>query len=436
MRGAATWLRLSAACAGFAAALSARPAPPAAQPHEPLPPDGDYDDQEEQKSDFWERALDPASEQYDGLVERAVALLREGDRESAAQAGQLLRDAVRLSPDRPLAYVWQGRLADRNGDFPACAEALARALDIDPDLLAPGGAEPPEWSAPYQLAVCRARAGKYEQAIEGLRRILGRAQSQQVLVYQRLGECYMALGRLDEAVEAFRQGLRLSPYSAELGFALAVAYDRAEDSGQAGDVLSQALTRDPRAGSLVAAGRIWIPPVEAGYYLGLAFLGAGDSPRSVLHFRRYLAAAGESSWTRRARAHYEEALAGAVAGRGLDVRGAANLDQTRAAAVIARADGALQGCLRRAPDLLLRVSITAAIRIKGKAAAAAATAAQPAGAARPGVRVLVQEPSETRSADVRAAVACAEAAARKIALPRPTGAPGSYVTAEFDIVAR
>jgi tetratricopeptide (TPR) repeat protein len=405
----------------------------AGQPAAPPPPDVDYDDQQEAKSGFWEKALDPAFEKYDGLVERAVVLLREGDRESVAQAAQLLKEAAHASPDRPLAHLWLGRLADRTGDFGTCAQSLAMALDIDPDLDAPGGSEPNEWAAQYELAVCRARSGKFEPAIEGLRRLLGRAPSQQVAIYQRLGECYMALGRLDEAIESFRQGLRISPYSSELGFALAVAHDRDEDAAQARDVLTQALSRDPRATSLTAATRIWIPPQEAHYYLGLAYLGAEDWSRSLLHFRRYLALAGETSWTRRARARYEEALAGAVAGKGLEIKGSATLDQGRAAALIGRSDGALQTCLRKAPDLLLRVSITKVIPSKGKPPAAGAT---PTATSQPGLRVLVQEQSDARVEDVRAVVSCTESVARKIPLPRPTGAPGTYATFEFDVIAR
>jgi len=422
-------VRRIAAGAALAAGMFVSPAPPAAQPTRPAPPDADYDDQDDHKSDFWERALDPSSEKYDGLVERAAVLLRESDHDSLKQASQLLGQAIRLSPDRALGHLWSGRVADRLGDYAGCAQSMAKALDLDPNLDAPGGTEPTEWAAHYELAVCRARAGKYEAAIEGLRRILGRAQSREVAIYQRLGECYMALGRLDEAVEAFRQGIRLSPYSAELSFALAVAHDRDDDAAQARDAMAQALGRDPRAGSLVGVSRIWIPTQDAPYYLGLAYLGGEDFSRAVLHFRRYLAVAGESAWARRARAHYEEALAGAVAGRGLELRGSATLEPARAASIIGKADGALQGCLRRTPDLLLRVSITAVVPIKGKAA-------DTTGAMKPGVRVLVQEPSDTRSADARTVVGCAEAAARRIALPRPTGAPGTYITAEFDIVAR
>jgi tetratricopeptide (TPR) repeat protein len=412
----------------------ALPALALAQPHKQAPPEADYDDKDEQKSDFWERALEPSAREYDGLVERAVVLMREGDKESLKQAGGILNDAVQLLPDRPLAHLWRGRLADREGDHTTCAQSIAKALDIDPELEAPGGSEPAEWAAHYELAVCRARGGKFEAAIEELRRIQGRAQGQHALVYQRLGECYMALGRLDEAVESFRQGLRLSPYSSDIGFALAVAHDRDEDAAQARDALSQALTRDPRGGSLAGANRIWIPPHDAHYYLGLAALGADDGPRAVLHFRRYLAQAGETSWAPRARVRYEEALGSAVAGKGLEVRGSATLDQARAAAVIARADGALQACMRKAPDLLLRVSITKVLPSKGKQMAIAS--ANASSNSRPGVRVLLQEQSGTKATDVRTVVGCAEAAARKIAVPKPTGAPGTYATIEFNVISR
>jgi tetratricopeptide (TPR) repeat protein len=407
-----------------------------AQPTVPPPQQLDFDEKQEQRSDFWERALDPSSAEYEGLVERAVVLLREGDRESLAQAGQILRKAVQLSPDRPLAHLWQGRLFDREGNHAACAQSMAKALDLDPALHAPGGSEPTEVAAAYELAVCRARAGKFEAAIEGLRRIMDRAQNQQVAVYQRLGECYMALGRLDEAIESFRQGLRLSPYSAELGFALAVAHDRDEDAAQSREALTHALSRDPRASSLAAANRVWVPPHEAHYYLGLAYLGGEDWARAVMHFRRYLALAGETSWTRRARARYEEALGGAIAGAGLEIKGSSTLDQVRLTALIARSDGPLQACLRKTPDLLLRVSITRVLPSKSSKDSKGKAVATTAATAKPGVRVLVQEQSGARLSDVRAVVACTEAIARKIPVPRPTGAPGTYATVEFNVIAR
>ncbi len=292
-------------------------------------------------------------------------------------------------------------------------------------------------AAAYELAVCRARAGKFEAAIEGLRRILGRAQNQQVSVYQRLGECYMALGRLDEAIESFRQGLRLSPYSAELGFALAVAHDRDEDAAQAREALIQALSRDPRASTLAAANRVWVPPHEAHYYLGpglsrrrgLVALGAalpalpGAGRRDVVDAAGACSLRGGAGRRDRRRGPRDQGLvhprpaAPDRAHRALG-RPAAGVSAQDARSAAARVDHA--GAAQQAAE-------------KGKAAAATTIATA---TAKPGVRVLVQEQSGAKLNDVRAVVACTEAIARKIPVPKPTGAPGTYATVEFNVIAR
>ena len=74
----------------------------------------------------------------------------------------------------------------------------------------------------------------------------------------------------------------------------------------------------------------------------------------------------------------------------------------------------------------LRVSLTKVVPGAGDAAPKQA-----------GVRVLVGEQAASMKFDVmRAVTACVETAAGKITPPKPTGPPGSYVTAEFSVIAR
>src|SRR5690606_33584420 len=93
----------------------------------------DFDQDQEEHSKFWERALEPARERYEDLLERAAALMGEKDGDSKAQAVAILRDAVRLAPELPTAHFLLGRLESDRGDFAACARSMARALELDPD---------------------------------------------------------------------------------------------------------------------------------------------------------------------------------------------------------------------------------------------------------------------------------------------------------------
>jgi tetratricopeptide (TPR) repeat protein len=402
-----------------------------------LPPD--YDEESEQKSDFWEKALEPARQRYDDLVEKAVLQIKQNDKSSRELATTYLRDAIKLAPELPLAHLWLGRAEGQSGNYAVCAQEIGRALDADPKLVAPanpfldGELATADWVARYELALCRAQAGDFEAAVDGLRRILAGSTPNDGdklwQVHWRLGECYMALGRLDESLASLQLASRLQPWNVNLTFALAVAFDRDEDSTSSRDAMTRALEREPRvsSGSLLAVNRAWIPPEDQNYYLGLAYLFSNEAPRALYHLRRYIAATGEGMWTARARVHLETAQAGAIAGRDLTVRGSASIDEPKATAAIGKLDGELQACVARSPDLLLSIALT---RVVPGVGGAVETARQPA------VRALVLEQGNLTSDVLRATTACAEAAAARIALPKPTGPAGAYVTATFSVIAR
>jgi tetratricopeptide (TPR) repeat protein len=407
----------------------------------------DFDADAEEQSGFWERGVEPGRERYEDMIARGSELATpDADKDARARAAAIFRDAIRVSPGRALAHFWLGRIAVRDGDPAGCARSMEKALVLEPTFQAPIDINiPTEAAAAYELAVCQARAGDYEAAIEGLRRIVGQtptaSQQKLGLVHMRLGEATMALGRLDEAIESLSQATRLDPNNYNMSWlALAVAYDRDEDGARAREAMAKVLENDSRVDRLITSGTTWIPAHDAGYYLGLAYLQAGNAGRALYHFRRYLVQAGETLWAGRARVHLEAAQAGAFAGHDLKLRGSASLDPDKAQAAIVRADAAFQACLAATPDLLLTVSITRVVTAPPKR--------RHAGRGRPpelspydsahqsGVRVLVTEQHGLKSDVLRAAVTCTESAASALSLPRPTGPEGTYAIAEFPVIRR
>ena len=300
--------------------------------------------------------------------------------------------------------------------------------------------------------------GARRRAIDGLRRLVGVStssnQSSLSVVHQRIGEASMALGRLDEAIEAFAQAVRLRPSdspAAQLG--LAVAYDRDEDGAHAREAMAAALSNDPRPDRVVPTNAIWIPVHDGSYYWGLAYLHASDAGRALFHFRRYLAAAGESPWAARARVHLEEAQAGAIAGRDLKLSGSATFDAGKTAAAVVRGDAAFQACLAATPDLLLTVNITRVVMAPPKRPKRTKPRDKSAGKPaypyedlmspfdrqhQSGVRALpsTREMHEVKTEALRAATACVESAASSLALPKPEGPEGTYAVAQFTVIRR
>lgn len=407
----------------------------------------DFDADAEERSSFWERGVQPGREAYEDLITRGAELVAsDGDKESRARAAAIFRDAMRMAPDRALAHFWLGRVAAKDGDFKGCARAMEQALALEAAFIAPSASEvPTNQTAPYELGLCQARAGEYEAAIDTFRRIIGQAAEappRLATVHMRLGESYMALGRLDEAIEALSQATRLDARNNLAWLALAIAHDRDEDGASSREAMAKVLENDSRVDHVIDSRATWIPAHDASYYLGLAYLHAGDAARSLFHLRRYLAVAGESLWSARARTHFEVAQAGAVAGHDLKLTGSATLDPAKTAAAVARGDAAFQSCLATTPDILLKVSITRVVAAPPKKRARA----RPSPGSgelifidrprQPGVRVLIKEQAPTKSDLLRAAMTCAESAASTLALPRPEGPEGTYAIADFSITRR
>lgn len=388
----------------------------------------DFDREREQYSDFWEQAIHPHADRYLDLLARAEPLIGKGDSQSSSQARALLRDAIRIAPDRPGGYRLLARLERSEEDYAACAAAYGKALSIDPDLAA--DKDQPAWQPRFELADCQARAGQYPEALDGLRRLISTGHSDRTIDW-RLGQVYMALGRLDEAIESLERMIRsdvhprrLTQEEVLMGYTLAVALDRAEQTAESRRLLSE-LSSSRNLSMLTIDRAHWVPAADEHYTLGLVYLHEGDSARALHHMRRYLLADSNGPWRRRAIQLYQRASAGASSITGVSVRGSARFDSDKARAAVLARDEQLQTCLAPVPGLLVEVTITRIV--PGETSLRA----------RAGVRVTVEDRAgNIADSALTTALACVESVAGTIDLPKPTGSPGTYAATQFLVVAR
>src|SRR5438067_507665 len=162
-----------------------------------------------QQGAFWERVAHPHRQRVEGLVQRAEVELGErpgsGTREGAARAESWLREALALEPESFLATVLLGEAQARQGRGAGAAAAFARARS-----LARGPSEE-SWCS-LRAAVESSRAGRYAEALADYDQHIRLGEAQPA-AYANSGEILMALGRLGEAQDRYREAIRLEGQS-------------------------------------------------------------------------------------------------------------------------------------------------------------------------------------------------------------------------------
>ena len=181
---------------------------------------------------------------------RSVLLLGNGYylQGKIAKSIEMFERAIALNPDYPYAYYYIGIAHYRSAHINRAIEALTKAASLAPSLV----------MAHYWLGIAYFHSGKYAEAREAFETLIEKnheshiahyhaavicmfqrdfeaarehlealvaLESRDPQVYLRLGNCYVHLHKLMEAMKAYRAGLELHPDNKPLKEALAEVAD-------------------------------------------------------------------------------------------------------------------------------------------------------------------------------------------------------------------
>lgn len=413
-------------------------ASPALAQSKRYPADAGGDD-DDTKSSLWEAALHPDLGPYQELVRDAKRLLDEGTEESVRGAELKLTDAIHHLPSEPEAYALRGKIYLARRDWGPCADDLSAADDhAKPDDTDADGDV--RTRLRLDLATCDARVGRLAEAEAALLR----AQADQRIgseVALRLGEVRIAMGKLDEAIDALTAPAADTPMGnqgAMLHWLLAEAYDRARRPGEAQSQVELALRYDRNLSTIEAPPYPWLGAGEREYLYGIAYalppqdeLNAARPEYALLYFRRFLEIAPKSPWRRRAEEHIKELTA---LGLPLSVKrdgGSATVDLAVATAAVRKQMPALRACVAKQPTSAFTVSITKiGPRTPDTVRDRPIYRLPPAGTS----VELSLNVSDTDKAGTDAAIRCVQSLAEKLVLPA-VKERDAYYKVSFPVVA-
>lgn len=168
--------------------------------------------------DPWQEEVTAARVGRQASIDRANALLAQN---RAADAAQLLRQAVKDHPDSDLAWLLLGRALLGAGDAAGAEAAFRESARLAPEAAGPQ----------YHLGIVLLAGKQYPAAAAALERAVT-AQPDFAPAHVNLGRCRLLIGDRGGAVAALRTALRHDPNAADahemLGTVLAAEGKRAE----------------------------------------------------------------------------------------------------------------------------------------------------------------------------------------------------------------
>jgi len=280
--------------------LGTAPAWAQSKKYPPVTPDKELED--EKRSDLWESTLHPDTRPYKDLVRDAKRLVGTNAPGDTKAALEKLDAAIKRLPEEAEAYQVRGQLYLTQREWTKCADDLGRAEDYGKldDLTL-------RTRQRIDLGNCQARAGRYADAESTYVRATASAQAYRGELWMRLGEVRIALGKLDEAIDALTASLDVDTSSALTRWLLMTAYDRARRPSEAIESAQNAARYDAQRTFIDGPTLPFLGTDETDYLSGLAYRYATPRPEyALVYFRRFIKLAPESPWKRRADEHVRE----------------------------------------------------------------------------------------------------------------------------------
>jgi TonB family protein len=269
----------------------------------------------ERESDFWGGVVDPGRKQFEAAMARGDNLLKRAkNMPDASLKTKMLEDALaafdeatKYSPRNFRGWYRRGKVLMALDRIKAGVKSLKRARRL--------GASGPEvqFDIAFDLGIAYSKAGKFEKAVleydradrakAGARAKGFSVRGDRSTVHGNAAEALMALGRLDEAIQRYRESLSYVPSNTLVRYGLAVAYDRDEQISKAHQAMRKALATDPDMRKLTSPNVFFIPEGDIHSYFALGYLVKGDLEKAKEEWQLFLQKLPRSQWAPRARAH-------------------------------------------------------------------------------------------------------------------------------------
>lgn len=392
----------------------------------PVTPDKELE--EEKRSELWESTLHPDTGPYRDLVREAKRLVEGNSADDRKVALEKLDVAIKRMPREPDAYQVRGQIFLALKDWPRCADDLGRAEDytktID-DLTA-------RTRSRIDLANCQARAGRYSEAESTLVRASASAQAYRSELYMRLGEVRIALGKLDEAIDALTVALDGDSTSSLTRWLLMSAYDRARRPSEALEHAQQAIRYDPQRSHIDHPSIPLLGTDEADYLSGLAYRYAFVRPEyALLYFRRFVKLAPDSPWRRRADEHVKELSAMRFPARETITNSGTTVVPGETQKLLQKPVAAMRHCLAKLPTTAFQIATMKAGPRTSESVRDRPIYRLPSP---PKPVTLLPGPDTVPQAEIDAAQKCLEGHAARLNLPAPKERDTYYIVS-FIVVA-
>ncbi len=396
----------------------------------PVPVDKDVED--ESRSDLWESALNPELRPYTELVRTAEGLLQKNTNADTQLAIEKLGEAIAKLPKEPQAYLVRGRLYLTKRDWAKCADDLGAAEDHskDPDLTS-------RTRLRIDLGVCLARANRLADAERTLVRAASNAPTYRGELGLRLGEVRVALGKLDEAIDALTAALEFTDVQHQLTrWLLTTAYDRARRPTEATEQADIARKMDPQRTYIEAPPLPHLGVGDAKYMLGVAFRYATPKPEyALLYFRQFVKGAPESPWRRRAEEHVRDLSSLRFpAKETITTTGSATTTTDDMRVALEKSMKPMRQCLAGLPTSAFQVTITKVGARTPEQARDRPIYRVPTPSIRVAQVLNVDNPADTMGASSTTAGECIEKEVNKVKMPVPKE-KDTYYMMSFLVVA-